>query len=121
MTSADAVLIPTLSGEADITEAEKTMRLVEALAKAARRDIPARVVFNRGRRTSLARHAGEELKRAELSRLQAGLSDLVAFGELSYSGRVPTTGTAGAEVAALVLELRELGWITKSIRGDVTT
>jgi chromosome partitioning protein len=31
MTSADAVLIPTLSGEADITEAEKTVRLVEGL------------------------------------------------------------------------------------------
>lgn len=29
MTSADAVLIPTLSGEADVTEAEKTVQLVE--------------------------------------------------------------------------------------------
>jgi chromosome partitioning protein len=121
MTSADAVLIPTLSGEADITEAEKTMRLVEALATAARRDIPARVVFNRVRRTSLARHADAELKQARLSRLQSVLSDLVAFGELSYSGRVPTTGNAGAEVAALVHELRELGWITMSTRNYVTT
>lgn len=40
MTSADAVLIPTLAGEADITEAEKTMRLLQGLAAAARRDIP---------------------------------------------------------------------------------
>ena len=38
MTSADAVLIPTLAGEADVTEAEKTIRLVEGLARAARRD-----------------------------------------------------------------------------------
>ena len=43
MTSADAVLIPALSGEADVTEAENTVRLVEGLARAARRDIPARV------------------------------------------------------------------------------
>jgi chromosome partitioning protein len=42
MTSADAVLTPTLCGEADITEAEKIVRLVEGLARAARRDIPAR-------------------------------------------------------------------------------
>jgi chromosome partitioning protein len=35
MTSADAVLVPTLAGEADITEAEKTTRLVGGLARAA--------------------------------------------------------------------------------------
>jgi chromosome partitioning protein len=38
ITSADAVLIPSLAGEADVTEAEKTIRLVEALVRAARRD-----------------------------------------------------------------------------------
>ena len=36
MTSADAVLIPALAGEADVTEAEKTFRLVEGLGRAAR-------------------------------------------------------------------------------------
>lgn len=118
MTSADAVLIPALAGEADITEAEKTMRLVEGLAKAARRDIPARLVFNRVRRTSLTRHAEAEMKQAKLQRLNASLSDLVAYGELSYSGRVPTTGTAGAEVTALLAELRALGWIS-ALRNDI--
>ncbi len=29
MTSADVVLVPSLAGEADVTEAEKTIRLVE--------------------------------------------------------------------------------------------
>jgi len=111
MTSADAVLIPTLAGEADVTEAEKTIRLVEGLARAARRDIPARVILNRVRRTSLARHADAELKAAKLPRLQASLSDLVAYGELSYSGRLPSAGTAGAEVAALLAELRDMQWL----------
>ena len=50
MTSADAVIVPTLSGEADVTEAEKTMRLIEGLARAARREIPARVLLNRVRK-----------------------------------------------------------------------
>src|SRR5271157_3424235 len=79
MTSADAVLVPALAGEADVTEAERAVRLTEALARAARRDIPARVVLNRVKRTTLARHALAELTAAGLPRLTASLSDLVAF------------------------------------------
>lgn len=89
MTSANPVLIPTLSGEADITEAEKTVRLVEGLARAARRDIPARVVLNRVKRTQLARHAAREVEKAALPALTATLGDLVAYGEMTFSGRVP--------------------------------
>ena len=111
MTSADAVIVPTLSGEADVTEAEKTVRLVEALAKAARREIPAKVLLNRVRKTTLARHAASELAAAGLPKLDSVLSDLVAYGEMTYSGRIPTSGPAGTEVAALVAELRELGWV----------
>src|SRR3954471_16051118 len=111
MTSADSVLVPTLSGEADITEAEKTIRLVEGLARAARREIPARVVFNRVRKTTLGRHAAAELMAAGVPRLNTSLSDLVAYGEMTYSGRVPMTGLAGVEVTALLTELRELRWI----------
>lgn len=111
MTSADAVLVPALSGEPDITEAEKTVRLVEGLARAARRDIPVRVLLNRMRKTTLARHAASEIEAARLTRLTTALSDLVAYGEMTYSGRVPTMGLAGAEVAALIAELRELGWV----------
>jgi chromosome partitioning protein len=111
MTSADAVLIPTLSGEADITEAEKTVRLVEGLARAARRDIPARVLLNRVKRTQLARHAAREIERATLPLLTATLGDLVAYGEMTFSGRVPDQGAAGEELTRLVAELRALGWI----------
>jgi len=118
MTSADGVLIPTLAGEADITEAEKTMRLVEGLARAARREIAARLVFNRVRRTSLARHADAEAKQAKLARLRCSLSDLVAYGEMSYSGKVPSSGLAGGEVTALVAELRKMGWIP-ALRNNV--
>ncbi len=111
ITSADAVLVPALSGEADVTEAEKTIRLAEGLARAARREIPAAVLLNRVRRTQLARHAAQEILTASLPRLAASLSDLVAYGELSYSGRIPATGTAAAEIAALLAELRERGWL----------
>lgn len=119
MTSADAVLVPTLAGEADITEAEKTVRLVDGLARAARRDIPACVVLNRVRRTSLAKHAGAELQKAKLQRLEASLSDLVAYGEMSYSGRIPSSGPAAAEVAALLAELQSRSWIPTPSRKRV--
>ena len=114
MTSADAVLVPTLSGEADITEAEKTVRLVEGLSRAARRDIPTRVLLNRVRKTTLARHAASEVAAAGLHTLTVALSDLVAYGEMTYSGRVPTVGSAGTEVAALIAKLRGLGWVPAS-------
>lgn len=127
MTSADAIIVPSLAGEADVTEAEKTIRLAGGLARAARRDIPARVLLNRVKRTQLARHAAQELVSAGLPRIEATLSDLVVYGELSYSGRVPTSGVAAAELAALVAELRALGWlpsqrlnVTPNIRSDVT-
>lgn len=122
MTSADAVLVPALSGEADITEAEKTMRLVEGLARAARREIPARVVLNRVKKTTLARHAAAEIAASGLPQLTTSLSDLVAYGEMTYSGRLPTTGLAATEVSALIAELRELGWlpVDTSIRESVS-
>jgi chromosome partitioning protein len=111
MTSADAVLVPTLSGEADVTEAEKTIRLAEGLARAARREIPARVLLNKVRRTQLSRHAAKEIAAAGLPKLNSSLSDLVAYGEMSYSGRLPTLGPAATEVARLIRELREYGWL----------
>jgi len=110
MTSADSVLIPALSGEADVTEAEKTVRLIGGLARAARREIPARVLLNRVKRTQLARHAASEIAGAGLQVLETTLSDLVAYGEMSFSGRVPTQGIAAQECVRLVAELRSLGW-----------
>lgn len=111
MTSADAILVPTLAGEADITEAEKTIRLAEGLARAARREIPAAVLLNKVRRTQLTRHATQEIAAAKLPRLEATLSDLVAYGELSYSGRLPQSGPAAIEIAGLVAELRARFWL----------
>ena len=111
MTSADSVLIPALSGEADVTEAEKTVRLIGGLARAARREIPARVLLNRVKRTQLARHAASEIAGAGLQVLETTLSDLVAYGEMSFSGRVPTQGVAAQECGRLVAELRSLGWV----------
>ena len=109
MTAADGVLIPMVPGEGDVTEAGRTVELVAGVASAARRDIPSRVILNRVRSsTALSKHAAAEA--ASLPKLDASLSDLVAYGEMGFSGRMPT-GKAGTEVAALMAELRSLGWI----------
>jgi chromosome partitioning protein len=71
--------------------------------------------MNRVRRTTLAKHAATEMTAAGLPRLEASLSDLVAYGELTYSGRLPDKGPAYAEVAVLIAELRALDWIPEKM------
>jgi chromosome partitioning protein len=66
-------------------------------------------VLNRVRSaTALSKHALAEA--ASLPKLEASLSDLVAYGEMGFSGRMPV-GKAGLELAALIAELRNLGWL----------
>ena len=52
-----------------------------------------------------------EIANAGLPRLENGLSDLVAYGEITYSGRIPPGGPAAVEIAGLLAELREQGWL----------
>lgn len=62
------------------------------------------MVLNRVRSlTALSRRAAAEA--GPLPKLDAGLSDLVAYGEMGFSGCMPA-GKAGAEAAALIAELR---------------
>ena len=111
MTAADGVLIPMVPGEGDVTEASRTVELVAGVASAARREIPARVILNRVRpSTTLSKHAAAEAE--SLPKLKAGLSDLVAYGEMGFSGRMPT-GKAASEVSTLIAELRTIGWLPK--------
>jgi chromosome partitioning protein len=87
------------------------VELVAGVASAARREIPARVILNRVRpSTTLSKHAAAEAE--SLPKLKAGLSDLVAYGEMGFSGRMPT-GKAASEVSTLIAELRSIGWLPK--------
>jgi chromosome partitioning protein len=61
--------------------------------------------------TAVAKHAVAELDAAALPRTAAGIGDRVAFAEMTFSGRVPTGGDAGQEIANLVGELRRFGWV----------
>jgi chromosome partitioning protein len=111
--AADAVLVPCTPSRADIEQAAKTLQLIEGAARAARRAIPARVVPARVKTaTAVSKHAVAELDAAELQRTSTAIGDRVAFSEMTFSGRIPQRASeAGNEIAALILELRGLGWL----------
>jgi chromosome partitioning protein len=110
--AADLVLVPVTPGEGDLVEAQRTVTYVNGLSRSTRRDIQVRVVANRIRRgTTLSRHVLTELETLELPRLQTVMSEAVAYGELGFSGTLPTTGTAAEEIASLLAELREAGGV----------
>lgn len=110
--AADAVLVPVTPGEGDVIEAQRTTTFVAGLARSTRRTIPVRVLANRVRRgTTLSRHVLSELEGLKLPRLTTVLSEAVGYGELGFSGQQPRDGAAAEEIAALVAELRLLGWL----------
>lgn len=110
--SADAVIVPMLASRADIAEATRTVQLAQGLARAARRDIPVRVLRNKvNARTAVAQHARGEVQSAGLPLLATALSQVVAYTELTHNGRLPRQPPASVEVERLVDELRELGWL----------
>lgn len=107
---ADLVLVPVTPGEADLVEAQRTVAYVHGLSRSTRRTIEVRVVANRIRRaTTLSRHVLTELVTLELPRLQAVMSEAVAYAEIGFSGLLPQDGTAAEEIAALLAELRTVG------------
>jgi chromosome partitioning protein len=117
--AADAVLIPCTPSRADVEQAAKTLQLVDGTARAARRAIPARVAPSRIKfATAVTKHAVAELDAAALPRTATAIGDRVAFAEMTFSGRIPTGGDAGQEIAQLVAELRSLGWIPTRRQSD---
>jgi len=112
MVGADAVLIPTLPGRDELRETARTVERARALARAARRDIPVRIVVTRAQpRTTLARHILGELEGMDLPRMETVLTQSTAIAEVASTGRLPTKGPSAEEIARLLIELRELGWM----------
>nr|WP_245215074.1 ParA family protein [Pararoseomonas indoligenes] len=107
--SADAVLIPCKSSEADLYEARTTATKVKSLAVTTRRTIPAYVVLNSVRTTAVAAHAAEQIKEAGLARLDATLGHRADYETMTHTGRMPNTGAAYKEMTAVVDELRRNG------------
>ncbi|GBR41741.1 ParA family protein [Gluconobacter kondonii] len=114
MTVADHILVPLTAGAADLNQAEETIKQAKGLATAARRKIEVRAIMNRLSKTNLTKHAERELREAGIPTLEATISHRTAFGEISYSGEIPSKGSAAAEVTMLINELKTIGWIPRS-------
>lgn len=112
--AADLVLIPAMTDEANVFEAARTTKIVEAAAQLTRRTIPAHTLLCRVKRSAVATHARAQLAALKTNPLSAQLSDRVLFQEATFHGASPTvlapSSTAAAEVALLA---RELEWLLR--------
>lgn len=107
---ADLVLIPCQLSSADVVEAAKTKHLVDSAARMSRQEIPVRVVLTDYQpSTVIAGHVERELQSCSLEPLTTRLHRLVAFKEMTFTGEVPTTGTAGTQINGLVDDIAALG------------
>ncbi len=107
---ADLVLVPIQLSSSDVVEAIKTVKLVESASGMVKREIPARVIFTDYQpKTNVAAHTEGEAKKYKLPMMKAKLNRLVGFKEMTFTGRVPRGGTAGAQITVLLKELKGLG------------
>lgn len=107
---ADLVLIPMQLSHADVVEAEKTYKLVRSASSMTNRKIPARIVYtDYTPKTKVAKRVRKEIYQRDLPVMRTRLHHLVAFKELTFSGKVPKKGTAAAQGQLLVQEMCEMG------------
>jgi chromosome partitioning protein len=118
--SADTVLIPCMSSEADLYEARTTAAKVKSLAVTTRRAIPAYVVMNGIRATNVSSYAAQQIAEAGLTTLKSSLGRRADFEAMTLSGRAPHTGEAWREAKKLLQELRTVGAIP-DLRESVRT
>lgn len=107
---ADLVIIPVQPSSSDLVEAIKTVQLVKSAAQMTKRDIPHRVLLTDFQpNTNIADHVIGEVARYGLPVMETRLNRLVAFKEMTFTGKVPRTAAAGEQVAALFEELKTIG------------
>ncbi len=107
--TADCVLIPCMTDEANIFEALRMRRLVENVSKLANRPIPAHTLLTRVKRASVAAHSRAQLESLQAKPLASFLSDRAVFQEASFHGSSPVAleprGQATREIGALAAEV----------------
>lgn len=107
---ADLVIVPLQLSKADVIQAERTYKLVSSTAHMTSRKIPARLLFtDYTPKTKIAKKVRSRVKEMDLPTFNTRLHHLVAYKELTFSGKVPKKGTAGAQGQLLVQEIAEMG------------
>lgn len=107
---ADLVIVPLQLSKADVVQAQKTFRLVQSTAKLTGREIPSRLLLtDYTPKTKIAKKVRAQIKELGLPSFKTRLHHLVAYKELTFTGKVPHKGTAGAQGQLLVQEIADLG------------
>ncbi|MEM9621693.1 MAG: ParA family protein [Pseudomonadota bacterium] len=107
---ADLVIVPLQLSKADVVEARKTYELVQSTARLTNRSIDVSLLFtDYTPKTKIAKKVKQRVKDAGLPVFKTRLHHLVAYKELTFSGKVPNKGTAGAQGQLLVQEIAQLG------------
>ena len=112
MGCSDLVLIPLQLSHADVVEAEKTYRLVKSTARMTDRKIKARLLYtDYTPKTKVAKRVRKAVDDLSLPVMKTRLHHLVAFKELTFTGRIPKKGTAGAQGQLLMQEICDMGYM----------
>lgn len=107
---ADLVIIPFQLSKGDVVQAQKTYDLVQSTARMTNRNINARLLFTDFTpKTKIAKKVKQRVKESGLPVFKTRLHHLVAYKELTFTGKVPHKGTAGAQGQLLVQEIEKLG------------
>ena len=112
MGCSDLVLIPLQLSHADVVEADKTYRLVKSTSRMTDRKIKARLVYtDYVPKTKIAKKVRRAVEDLNLPAMKTRLHHLVAYKDLTFSGKVPKKGTAGAQGQLLVQEIHDMGYL----------
>ncbi len=107
---ADLVIIPVQLSSSDVKEAVKTYNLVKGAADMAGRQIDARVLFTGYTpKTNIAKDVRKTVAKHKLPTMKTRMHHLVAYKEMSFTGKIPKKGRAGAQGQLLLQEIAELG------------
>lgn len=113
MGSSDLVLIPLQLSHADVVEAEKTYRIARSTGQLTGSKIRTRLVYtNYVPKTKIAKKVRRAVDDLNLPVMKTRLHHLVAYKDLTFSGKVPKKGTAGAQGQLLVQEIFEMGHLS---------
>jgi chromosome partitioning protein len=118
---ADLVLVLSQLSSADVVEAIKTMNLIKSAGLMMKKDILARVLLTAYKpKTNISEHIEREYEKAALPIMKAKLTDIVLFQEMTFTGVVPVSGTAGWQCSKLIDEIEELGALPGRARNPET-
>ncbi len=107
---ADLVIVPLQLSKADLMQAQKTYRLVQSTGSISGRNIPARLLFtDYTPKTKIAKKVRQQVAGYGLPVFNTRLHHLVAYKELTFSGKIPKKGRAGAQGQLLVQEIADMG------------